>query len=68
MEAKPVIVAGAFVGIVIVVVILFTSFQAGWDNNPGGMGMKTAPTVNLENGSPTLGSENAPITLSLIHI
>ena len=63
MEAKPVIVAGAFVGIVIVVVILFTSFQAGWDNNPGGMGMKTAPTVNLENGSPALGSESAPITI-----
>ena len=63
METKPVIVAGAFVGIVIVVVVLFTSFQAGWDNNPGGMGMKTAPTVNLENGSPPLGSESAPITI-----
>ena len=63
MEAKPVIVAGAFVGIVIVVVILFTSFQAGWDNNPGGMGMKTASMINLENGSPALGSESAPITI-----
>ena len=63
MEAKPVIVAGAFVGIVIIVVILFTSFQAGWDNNPGGMGMKTVLTVNLENGSPALGSESAPITI-----
>ena len=63
MEAKPVIVAGAFVGIVIVVVILFTSFQTGWDNNPGGMGVKTAPTINLESGSPALGSESAPITI-----
>ena len=55
---KNIIVAGAFVGIVIVVVILFTSFQAGWVNNPGGMAMKTAPTINLENGSPVLGSES----------
>ena len=63
MEAKPIIVAGAFVGIVIVVVILFTSFQDGWVNNPGGMAMKTASTINLENGSPALGSESAPITI-----
>jgi len=63
MEAKPVIVAGAFVGIVIVVVILFTSFQSGWDNNPGGLGMKTASTINLENGSPALGSESSPVTI-----
>ena len=60
---KNIIVAGAFVGIVIVVVILFTSFQDGWVNNPGGMAMKTAPTINLENGSPVLGSESAPITV-----
>jgi len=63
MEAKPIIVAGTFVGIVIVVVTLFTSFQSGWDNYPGGMGMKTASTINLENGSPALGSESAPITI-----
>ena len=63
MEAKPVIVAGAFVGIVIVVVVLFTSFQAGWDNNPGGMPMKAASMINLENGSPPLGLESAPITI-----
>ena len=61
--SKNIIVGGAFVGIVIVVVILFTSFQAGWDNNPGGMGMKIVSTINLENGSPALGSENAPITI-----
>ena len=61
--SKNIIVGGAFVGIVIVVVVLFTSFQAGWDNNPGGMGMKTVLTVNLENGSPPLGSESAPITI-----
>ena len=61
--SKNIIVGGAFVGIVIVVVVLFTSFQAGWDNNPGGMGMKTVLTVNLENGSPLLGSESAPITI-----
>ena len=61
--SKNIIVGGAFVGIVIVVVILFTSFQAGWDNNPGGMGMKTVSMINLENGSPALGSESAPITI-----
>ena len=63
MEAKAIIVAGAFVGIVIVVVTLFTSFQSGWDNNPGGLGMKIPSMINLENGSPALGSENAPITI-----
>ena len=61
--SKNIIVGGAFVGIVIVVVVLFTSFQAGWDNNPGGMGMKTVSTINLENGSPALGSESAPVTI-----
>ena len=61
--SKNIIVGGAFVGIVIVVVVLFTSFQAGWDNNPGGMGMKIVSTINLENGSPALGSESAPITI-----
>ena len=63
MEAKTIIVAGTFVGIVLIVVTLFTSFQSGWDNNPGGMGMKTPQTINLENGSPALGSESAPITI-----
>ena len=63
MDAKTIIVAGTFVGIVLIVVTLFTSFQSGWDNYPGGMGMKTAPTINLENGSPALGSESAPITI-----
>ena len=63
MEAKTIIVAGTFVGIVLIVVTLFTSFQSGWDNNPGGMGMKTPSTINLENGSPALGSESAPITI-----
>jgi len=61
--SKNIIVGGAFVGIVIVVVILFTSFQAGWDNNPGGMGMKIVSTINLENGSPALGSESSPVTI-----
>ena len=61
--SKNIIVGGAFVGIVIVVVILFTSFQAGWDNNPGGMGMKIVSMINLENGSPALGSESAPVTI-----
>ena len=63
MDAKTIIVAGTFVGIVLIVVTLFTSFQSGWDNNPGGMGMKTPSTINLENGSPALGSENAPISI-----
>ena len=63
MDAKTIIVAGTFVGIVLIVVTLFTSFQSGWDNNPGGMGMKTESTINLENGSPALGSESAPITI-----
>ena len=61
--SKNIIVGGAFVGIVIVVVVLFTSFQAGWDNNPGGMGMKIVSTINLENGSPALGSESSPVTI-----
>ena len=59
MEAKNIIVAGTFVGIVIIVLTLFTSFQSGWDNNPGGMGMKTTSMINLENGSPALGSERS---------
>jgi len=61
--SKNIIVGGAFVGIVIVVVILFTSFQASWVNNPGGMAMKTASVINLESGSPVLGSEGATITI-----
>ena len=64
--SKNIIVAGAFVGIVIVVVVLFTSFQTGWVNNPGGMAINTSQqsqTVNLENGSPALGLESAPVTI-----
>jgi protein-disulfide isomerase len=68
MEAKPVIVAGTFVGIVIVVVIVFTSFQASWEGS-NEMAMERllaaqqSSLVNLENGSPPLGSKSAPITI-----
>jgi TRAP-type C4-dicarboxylate transport system permease large subunit len=33
MDAKPVIVAGTFVVIVIAVVIGFTSYQTGWESS-----------------------------------
>ena len=66
--SKNIIVGSAFVGIVIVVVILFTSFQSGWEgSNEMAMERLLAsqqqPPVNLENGSPVLGSESAPITI-----
>ena len=65
--SKKIIVSAAFVGIVIVVVILFTSLQASWvSSNEYAMERLIAsqqPPVNLENGSPVLGSESAPVTI-----
>jgi len=65
--SKKIIVSAAFVGIVIVVVILFTSLQASWvSSNEYAMDRLIAsqqPPVNLENGSPVLGSESAPVTI-----
>ena len=65
--SKRIIVSAAFVGIVIVVVILFTSLQASWvSSNEYAMERLIAsqqPPVNLENGSPVLGSESAPVTI-----
>ena len=65
--SKRIIVSAAFVGIVIVVVILFTSLQASWvSSNEYAMERLIAsqqPPVNLENGSPALGSESAPVTI-----
>ena len=68
MEAKPVIVAGTFVVIVIAVVIAFTQFQGGWENSnemvmEQFLKSQQASLINLENGSPPLGSESAPITI-----
>ena len=68
MEAKPVIVAGTFVVIVIAVVIGFTSYQAGWESSNEMVMeqfLKSQQKAQLEfkNGSPILGSENAPVTI-----
>ena len=68
MEAKPVIVAGTFVVIVIAVVITFTQFQGGWESSnelvmEQFLKSQQASLINLENGSPPLGSESAPITI-----
>jgi len=68
MEAKPVIVAGTFVVIVIAVVIAFTQFQGGWESSnemvmEQFLKSQQASLINLENGSPPLGSESAPITI-----
>ena len=61
-------VSAAFIVIVIVVVIGFTSYQADLiDNQNKAMEQfirsQQPSTVNLENGSPVLGSESAPITI-----
>ncbi len=68
MEAKPVIVAGTFVVIVIAVVIAFTQYQTGWESSnemvmENIIASQQSSLVNLENGSPPLGSESAPITI-----
>ena len=68
MDAKPDIVAGTFVVIVIAVVIGFTSYQTGWEsrqNEAMEQFIKSQQKAQLEfeNGSPILGSESAPVTI-----
>jgi len=68
MEAKPVIVAGTFVVIVIAVVIAFTQYQTGWESS-NEMVMEQfiksqqKTQLELRYGSPILGSESAPVTI-----
>jgi len=68
MEAKPVIVAGTFVVIVIAVVIGFTSYQTGWESSnemvmEQFLKSQQKAQLEFENGSPILGSESAPVTI-----
>ena len=68
MEAKPVIVTGTFVVIVIAVVIAFTQYQTGWESSNEKVMeqfLKSQQKAQLvfENGSPILGSERAPVTI-----
>ena len=68
MEAKPVIVAGTFVVIVIAVVIGFTSYQTDWESSnemvmEQFLKSQQKAQLEFENGSPILGSESAPVTI-----
>ena len=68
MEAKPVIVTGTFVVIVIAVVIGFTSYQTDWENSnemvmEQFLKSQQKAQLEFENGSPILGSESAPVTI-----
>ena len=68
MEAKPVIVTGTFVVIVIAVVIGFTSYQTGWESSnemvmEQFLKSQQKAQLEFENGSPILGSESAPVTI-----
>jgi len=68
MEAKPVIVAGTFVVIVIAVIIGFTSYQTGWESSnemvmEQFLKSQQKAQLEFENGSPILGSESAPVTI-----
>jgi len=68
MEAKPVIVAGTFVVIVIAVVIGFTSYQTGWESSnemvmEQFLKSQQKAQLELRYGSPILGSESAPVTI-----
>jgi len=68
MEAKPVIVAGTFVVIVIAVVIAFTQYQTGWESSnemvmEQFLKSQQKAQLEFENGSPILGSESAPVTI-----
>jgi protein-disulfide isomerase len=68
MDAKPVIVAGTFVVIVIAVVIGFTSYQTGWESSnemvmEQFLKSQQKAQLEFENGSPILGSESAPVTI-----
>ena len=68
MEAKPVIVTGTFVVIVIAVVIAFTQYQTGWESSnemvmEQFLKSQQKTQLEFENGSPILGSESAPVTI-----
>ena len=68
MEAKPVIVAGTFVVIVIAVVIAFTQYQTGWESSnemvmEQFLKSQQKAQLELRYGSPILGSESAPVTI-----
>jgi len=68
MEAKPVIVAGTFVVIVIAVVIGFTSYQTGWESSnemvmEQFLKSQQKAQLEFENGSPVLGLDSAPVTI-----
>ena len=68
MDAKPVIVAGTFVVIVIAVVIGFTSYQTDWESSnemvmEQFLKSQQKAQLEFENGSPILGSESAPVTI-----
>ena len=68
MDAKPVIVAGTFVVIVIAVVIGFTSYQTGWESSnemvmEQFLKSQQKSQLELRYGSPILGSESAPVTI-----
>ena len=68
MEAKPVIVTGTFIVIVIAVIIGFTSYQTDWENSnemvmEQFLKSQQKAQLEFENGSPILGSESAPVTI-----
>ena len=68
--SKRIIVSAAFVVIVIIVIVSFASYQANLlemhDRDKyieNIIASQQSSLVNLENGSPPLGSESAPITI-----
>ena len=68
--SKRIIVSAAFVIIVIVVIVSFASYQANLlemhDRDrylQNIIASQQSSLINLENGSPPLGSESAPITI-----
>ena len=68
MEAKPVIVTGTFIVIVIAVVIAFTQYQTGWESSnemvmEQFLKSQQKAQLELRYGSPILGSESAPVTI-----
>ena len=67
---KRIIVGTAFACIVISVIVVFSSYQANLlemhDRDKylaNIIASQQSPLINLENGSPPLGSESAPITI-----
>ena len=71
---KRIIVSAAFVVIVIIVIVSFASYQANLlemhDRDmyiENIIASQQSSLLNLENGSPPLGSESAPITICLLY-